>query len=489
VSRINSDSNSAELSRLPRIIVFAPIAMREVRFYLETAKCITNNNENIHIAFISYYQPGNEIIKKSNYRCYDLYEYLKTDGEWRASEMKKHPDRYYGIENIHKLILHEKLTFGIWESRRLHVKFMRYLDACEAIIGELLAKYSANDMVVMQELGGFIAPLSLYFICKRHGVDHVFFEPSYYRGRLLFIRNSLDPLVLQVSEESEILPDVVQYIESSISSKTVVIPPKDRHHFMDMKAKKIINRDNVKKLLLKLKYKYFDGRKEEYSYIYNHVIRYLKMYVNRKKNEQLYIKYDTDCMTKCYIYYPFHVQLDYSLSVRSPEYLNQLALVEYLCQLLPPDIMLFTKEHPASIGGFEHDALKKILERNDNLRLLHPLENSYDIIKHAVAIVTVNSKVGAEALAMGKEVIVVGKAFYSESGIVHYISQIKSFECVIRDIISGKKKNHEAERLKFFNCIWNNSYPVELYSMEAENVCTFASEILSYLSVRDSKLD
>jgi hypothetical protein len=70
------------------------------------------------------------------------------------------------------------------------------------------------------------------------------------------------------------------------------------------------------------------------------------------------------CSQGAHNYFPFHVQLDYSLTIRCPEYLNQLALVDYVCAVLPAGVSLYVKEHPASIGGFGCNELRRLVRRH-----------------------------------------------------------------------------------------------------------------------------
>ena len=47
-------------------VVFAVIAMREVRFFLEVADIL--DSKNIGVSFISFFQPGNKLIKDRGYK-------------------------------------------------------------------------------------------------------------------------------------------------------------------------------------------------------------------------------------------------------------------------------------------------------------------------------------------------------------------------------------------------------------------------------------
>ena len=457
-------------------MLFAIIAHRDVSFFLKVAYRIKKVSPSIDIKFISFYQPGNKLIRKSGFECFDLYEYLNNYNYELPSV--KELEKKYSIENMQKLLLHEKLTFAEYNTSKLLKKFMAYLSAIDRIIIHAVGT-NPKEALVVQELGGFIAPLALYFVSRKYNIDHIFIEPAFFRGRLHNVLNSLAPIHFPDDLPDEIDDEVVNYIDKTIQLKAIVIPEKDRHHFLDMTLRKIINTDNIKKLYLKLKYKYINNYKQEYEHIFNHVERYIYMYINRKITTNLYSPFSDDLKNKTYIYFPFHVQLDYALTIRSPEYLNQLAFVEYVCSMLPANVYLLVKEHPASIGGFKYSDLRRLLKRNDNLRLIHPGINSFDITKHSSAVLTINSKAGAEALALGKAVIVMGQAFYSNSKCVHFVDKIASLSSIIKNVLQNDTKNLEKERLKMFTYLWNQSYPAELYNLNDNNIVRFVDGILT----------
>lgn len=453
-------------------IIFAPIAEREATFYLKIAQEIQKNRDDIHICFISFYQPCNITLREHSFEVYDIYDALhETHTERDVHSIEK----IFKIENIHKMIIHEKLTFGINNSYKLEQKFCNYLLELDKYLQRVISSHS--NVKIYQELGGFIAPLSLYFASQKNNIEHFFFEPSFFKGRIHFVKNSLSPVLIEETAINKIYPQVLEYLNHIKANKTIVAPLKDQHHFKDMGLSKIINRPNIIKMINKLKYKYVYGLQQEYEHISNHVLRYAKMYINRKLISKLYTNFES-VENQCFVYFPFHVQLDYSLTIRSLEYLDQLSLVEYIARILPSGVLLLLKEHPASIGGFSYGRLKALLQQNDNVKLIHPQENSYNIINNAELIITINSKAGAEALISNKEVIALGTAFYSRFSNVHFVQNLQELNTVLHEIlIIGMRKNNPAQNY-LFNDIWNKSHPVELYKNDPNNIALIADVIL-----------
>jgi hypothetical protein len=467
------------------------MAMRDVRFFVKVAQQLSRSRDGAELRFISFYQAGNAEIRKNRFHCYDAYAYRDRIASADARKATQY-EQMYGIANLHRLILHEKVTSANFDDIALEQKFMVSLDAADAIMRDLLSGRSATDVSVIQELGGFLGPLSVFFACRRHGVEHVFLEPSFFRKRLHFVRNSLMAVDCAGTEPvSAGTVDAIwlqSYLDELRRARNPVVPDKDVHHFKDMGLGKIVNWDNLAKLWRKLINKYMHRHRHEFDFIWRYSWRHARMYLNRRLNALLYTNFDTDARAARYVYFPFHVQLDYALTIRCPEYLNQLALVDYLCSILPSDVSLYIKEHPASIGGFGYGELRRLLHRHKNLRLIHPSVNSYDLAEKSSLIVTINSKAGAEALVMGKPVIVLGDAFYTHSGLATYVANPRDLEQALRRQLSDKPiVTTPQQMLDFFQRVWRHTYAGELYNLDDVNVESFAADIWRLLQEADHK--
>lgn len=454
--------------------------MREVEFFAEVARRLKAGDPALEVCFISFFQPGNRRLRDLGFRCFGLYEGLAPHAVPDGAQIRALEQRY-DIDNLHRLLIHEKLTQGQYDDGRLLAKFSSYLERLDGILEQIRSERPGRELAVFQELGGFIAPLSLYFAARRRGIVHVFFEPSFFNGRLHYVVNGLGACHPATTVPSRETRDKVRdYLLQSRSRRAPVVPVKDRHHFRDMGLAKVFNRTNVGRLWRKLSYKW-SGLRQEYEYPWRHTARALRMLWDRRRAAPLYAAFDDRARTAAYVYFPFHVQLDYALTVRSPEYLDQVGLVRYLADVLPGDLRLYVKEHPASVGGFGYRALRELLRTHSNVRFIHPAVNSYDIIQNARLVVTINSKVGAEALMLGKRVIVLGDAFYSHSPLVRKVERLEGIDNVIADVDGHGRTPSQEEVERFFGQVWEASRAGELYVMENENVRAFADSLRDFL--------
>ncbi|RJR17365.1 MAG: hypothetical protein C4581_08215 [Nitrospiraceae bacterium] len=334
---------------------------------------------------------------------------------------------------------------------------------------------------IIQELGGFIAPLTLYYTARKNSVNHVFIEPAMFRKRVVFTLNRFYADITDPEEaDTEISDELSQLLNEYMTKKTVVIPKKDRHFFQDMTFKRLFSSDNFIRLRRKLYHKYILRREEEYDWI----LRYINMHVIKAIRRKFLSRYYTfPAQGDKYVYYPFHVPLDVQLTARCPEFFDQETLVGRIAGALPEGYMLYIKEHPAAIGGHSLPKLKEALARHGNIKLIHPGQNSYDIIKNAACIITVNSKVGVEAIMQGKPVVVLGKTFYREKGVTIDVEDMNDVSKALAEAIRLTPDQEKSRR--FLNRAFKWSYKGELYENSAENVNDFYASLKHFLLKSD----
>jgi len=106
------------------------------------------------------------------------------------------------------------------------------------------------------------------------------------------------------------------------------------------------------------------------------------------------------------------------------------ALVELVCEawhaLNRPELRLVVKEHPAESPRISYTAVRK---RHPEIHWVEA-GPTQEWLAAAKVVITVNSSAGVEALAFGRPVITLGKAFYNKEGIV--------FHCERADELSEK---------------------------------------------------
>jgi len=451
-------------------ILFAIMAVQEVVFFAPMAKRLMEE-EGLRVAFLTFHEAGDDILEKEGIPYFSLHKMKRQMGQiaFHSSQIEDIEDKL-NIQ-LKKLIVHEMLTASRQDEAFLRNKIIQYYEIIDKTFKE------NNIGCVVQELGGFIAPQLLYHISRYHGVNHVFIEPAMFPKRVVFTLNSMYADIPEYGErDADSHEGLTKLLAQYRTQKTVVIPKKDRHFFQDMTLKRLLSPDNFRRLARKLYHKYILGRKEEYNAILWYIVYHI-LKLARRKALRLY--YAEPVEGGKYIYYPFHVPLDVQLTVRCPEFLDQETIVSNIARSLPAGYKLYVKEHPAAIGGHSMAKMREIVKQG-NIRLIHPRHNSFYLIKNSQCVVTINSKVGFEAIMQGKPVVVLGKTFYRGKGVTVDVDKLADIPDAISNAINMKVDN--VRRDYFLNQAFQWSYKGELYENSPENVENFYSSLKIFIS-------
>jgi hypothetical protein len=179
----------------------------------------------------------------------------------------------FGIDNLNYWFGHERFAFGLTDSTELRRKLTWSLQAADHALDVL---QRTGPVTMVQELGGFLSVIGSYFAARRRGVDNWFVEPSFFRGRLFFLRNSFAALDVPDRFVGTVPPDVSKYLEDTVRQGEIVVPMKDQHQYTTA-WKKIVNLRNAKRLFRKLVDKHVHGKTQEFSYIGGHVKTHARM--------------------------------------------------------------------------------------------------------------------------------------------------------------------------------------------------------------------
>lgn len=446
-------------------ILFVSLAANQAVFFVKIGNAL--KSQGFEVGHVCFHEGSQKGLSAQGEIVYNPYREVQE--EWESLDFGR-----FGIESPMLLLGHEKAAYELTNTESLVKKFKRNLSAMACILDQF---GKGRPVTVIQELGGFTPVLAAYYAARHAGHDNYFIEPSFFRGRMFLTKNSLHAPVVGDEDMAPANPEINRLLNEIVETKTVAIPSKDRLHYRSA-FHKLTDARSVRRLLAKILSKYVKGEKEEFDHIGGHVLRHLRMQWNTLRLRGSY----QHSIEPGFIYYPLHVPADFALTIRSPECLDQFALIDFLCRITPLGRQVVIKEHPAQVGSASARRMKDLLQRHDNLKLLHPSLNNHEVIRMAAAVVTVNSKAGAEALLHGKSVLVLGDAFYRSSSLVTHVPQLAQLEAALRFLLAGSVEKDQAEIRQYFQGVWNRSYAGELYDLTDQNIVSFTKSILKIIS-------
>lgn len=380
----------------------------------------------------------------------------------------------YGLDGSNFLFSHERFTFGIRDTAALRRRFMIYTNAMEAVLDRL--EQQGQRVELVQELGGFLSVISSFYAAQRRGIRNWFIEPSFFRGRMYFTPDSFGAPEMMARPAEAVSSDVTSYLNATLNQRAIVIPKKDQHHY-SAAFKKVVNLRNSRRLAEKLWDQFALGKHQEFGHNLRHARVHATMAVNAARLRKLY----RPIPETPFVYYPFHVPADMALTLRAPDYLDQAATVDFLLRTIPDSHMLVVKEHPAQIGAISAERLFELARRFDNFVLLSPQTNNYAVLNRADAVVSVNSKSGAEALLLGKPVVVMGDAFYRTCPLVYSTERIADVPKRLREALRAGPFD-PAKGAPYFEAAWRRSFPGELYITDPTLLDTFTASLQAALA-------
>ena len=143
------------------------------------------------------------------------------------------------------------------------------------------------------------------------------------------------------------------------------------------------------------------------------------------------------------VYFPLHVQPEFTTDIRAPFAANQLAVIEHIAKSLPPGYRLIVKEHPG-MKGERLLGYYRSIQRLYNVQLVSPTCDSHDLMRASDLVITIMGSSAWEAVLYEKPVITLGRTCYQCPELIHYCPDVNHLPQLIRRLLSDYKPDREA---------------------------------------------
>jgi hypothetical protein len=138
-----------------------------------------------------------------------------------------------------------------------------------------------------------------------------------------------------------------------------------------------------------------------------------------------------------FVFHPIHAGFDAQITIRAPQWWDQLALVEHIAASMPYGYELAVKEHPFEVGALPPARLLGLLRRHPEIRLLRPTIHAHEVLRECSAVTTVNSTTGFEALFFGKPLVTFGHSPYRGLGLTYDVESTFDTPDVLARALAG----------------------------------------------------
>lgn len=429
-------------------ILFCIYHKRDHEFYLNLSKNITSDKVEIFLLYFIEFPKQNHQFKKIFF-----YDNLNIE-----------PQKKFVPKSF---LFHEKI-WSFKNEKNLHKKYSDYKSSFLNIL-----KKNNIDLVI-QELGGFICHLSMYDATAALNIKHIFIEPSFIKGHCYFLLNTLkieEGVDLNTIKSSKKL--LSDYYKILNKKKYFAINNKDTHLKKANMLKLIFSKYTILAFFYKIN-QLILNQKSEFRNLHIHIIDF----VNRTINYVINIFFSLKNLNTInnFIYFPLHVPRDLALTLRAPECLDQIRSLKSV--VIEDQTSIVFKEHPLIFSRYNYF---KIVKQFINASFLDNNLPSNQIIKKSKFVITINSKAGLEALALGKPVLTLNKNYYCGKGLAFNCSSKKKFRSFEKNI-----KLYNPNKIKVKKLLMNltkKTLYFDLYNNEKKSLKKSSDSLKKILSL------
>ena len=357
-------------------IIIVSQSLYQTLFWVKIAQFITNKIA-LDIIFVCFDYESEIFLKNKNFKFFNLNNIKFSVTNSNIQQIIKK----YKIKNIEEILFHHINYYSNYSNKKeCYTNFFIYINCLEKIF----EKSNKQNTVFIQELGGFASNIACYFFSQHQNINNFFVEPSFFLNHVHFLKNTFKCEPISNSLNSNMDSFFNKYLANVIENKQLNIPSKDAAQFQNP-INKIFNRHNIKRFFLKIYYKYFLKQRSEFNLPFIYSLSVFKNYISYLRIKKLYLKLSKLKNNK-YIYFPLHVPNDLALTLRARKYYNQLNFIEELIAKTKKfNIDIVIKEHPARIGAINASKILNLKKKYENLKILKPWENTYNIIEKSMA--------------------------------------------------------------------------------------------------------
>ena len=216
-------------------------------------------------------------------------------------------------------------------------------------------KFNQKPIYVANRLGGFVCHLAIFNACIKLKINHYFIEPTPLKKNCFFLKNSMfQENAIKVNNTGDTKKKINEYYKCIKNKKYLSINNKDLHLFKNNMFDQIIAITTIKAFLRKVS-NFFLFRRTEFNNLFAH----FRDYMNRIKNSfiNFFVKKVELKKIEDFIYYPLHVPLDFALTYRALEKLDQ---IKNLKKIFPKsNYKLILKEHPLIYSRYNYFSIIK----------------------------------------------------------------------------------------------------------------------------------
>ena len=186
--------------------------------------------------------------------------------------------------------------------------------------------------------------------------------------------------------------------------------------------------------------------------------------------------------TQKYVYFPLHAEPERTILIGSPFFTNQLEVIKNIAKSIPIDYKLYVKEHPFQKKlNWRPTSYYKEIMKLPNVKLLHPVLNSEDLVKNSDLVIAIAGTAGIQAAIHNKPSIIFSDQIYDELPSVYRLRNLEQLPEIIKSML--QKNVNQKDVIKFVNKLLGNSFEFDSSKLQIDH--PFQGTLISNLEITD----
>lgn len=311
---------------------------------------------------------------------------------------------------------------------------------------ESIVKQENIDAIVYENVSNGFANVA-WMVANRCGVRYCGLYPSRLPGRFEIVDDPLRECEIYRGtflklRQHELMKSqsLLAWVEDYLSNLDQTIP--DYMFFTDFVGLKLFpkyfNFAKLKKYSFILRRRYSDESRafQVGNPVMLLVNLFFRSFKRRFRAKKCMSYFSEPNLSDRYFLYPLQYHPESSTSVKAPSFINEYEIIRAIVFSLPYGTKLYIKDHPSMFALQSVDFYQR-LSLLPNTVLIAPSANTKSLIKSSMAVLTLTSTVGFEALLYGKKVLMFGSDSYEHHPNVVKVNDISLLhEILVQELYS-----------------------------------------------------
>ncbi|HCI04294.1 TPA: hypothetical protein DE059_05200 [Candidatus Peribacteria bacterium] len=164
-------------------------------------------------------------------------------------------------------------------------------------------------------------------------------------------------------------------------------------------------------------------------------------------------------LSKKFIYMPLHMQPEATTCPLGGVYTDQNLMVQQMASHLPPDVLLYVKEHPAQEELCRSPEFYETLKNTKQVVLVPRYFSTHELTRNALAVATVTGTACLEGLFKGKSAVMFGHQFFQYAPGVKRVHTNEDCKRAVEVITSGQQTHTLRDLRIFMKALEETTFP------------------------------